>query len=289
MTVHRVAALAASVMVLTAGALTGTTVGAAGQAAERETAAAAVTISISDTRMITMPTTVQPGVNKFKVTSAKRSGFQIISLHEGYTVDQAEADIKEGLDGGKLKALRRFEANVTLIGGVASVPGKTARFWVDLAPGSYIALDTMARTNAAKWFAFTAAGADTGAVMPQGAVVKAVQSATWSKRPAAIPHKGTLTFKNRSSQNHFAFMVKMNKGATIQDVKEFLMTEEGQGRPPVNFRYSIDSAVISGGESVAFDYRLPTGTYAMLCFWPDASMGGMPHALMGMLRTIRLK
>lgn len=286
MTVHRIAALAASVMVLTAGALTGGTAGAAGQAAERETAAAAVTVSVSGTRMITMPATVQPGVNKFKVTSAKRSGFQIISLHEGYTVDEAEADIKEGLDRGKLKALRRFEANVTLVGGVPSVPGRTARFWVDLAPGSYIALDTMARTNAAKWFAFTAAGADTGAVMPQGAVVKAVRSATWSKRPGSIPHKGTLTFKNRSSQNHFVVMVKMNKGATIQDVKEFLMTEEGP--PPVNFRYVLDSAVISGGESVAFDYRLPRGTYAMMCFWPDASMGGMPHALMGMMRTIRL-
>lgn len=286
MSVNRIAALAASVMVLTAGALTGSTAGAAGQAAERETAAAAVTVSISSTRMITMPATVQPGVNRFKVTSAKRSGFQIIRLHEGYTVDEAEADVKAGLDRGRLKALWRFEANVTLIGGVPSVPGGTARFWVDLAPGDYIALDTYARTNAAKWFGFTAVGADTGAVMPQGPTVKAVKSARWSKRPGSIPHKGTLTFKNRSSQNHFLFLVKMKKGATIQDVKEFLMTEEGP--PPVNFRYSIDSAVISGGEKVAFNYRLPRGTYAMMCFWPDASMGGMPHALMGMMRTIRL-
>lgn len=286
MSVNRIAALAASVMVLTAGALTGSTAGAAGQAAERETAAAAVTVSISSTRMITMPATVQPGVNKFKVTSAKRSGFQIIRLREGYTVDEAEADVKAGLDRGRLKALRRFEANVTLIGGVPGVPGRTARFWVDLAPGDYIALDTYARTHAAKWFGFTAVGADTGAVMPQGPTVKAVKSARWSKRPGSIPHKGTLTFKNRSSQNHFLFLVKMKKGATIQDVKDFLMTEEGP--PPVNFRYSIDSAVISGGEKVAFNYRLPRGTYAMMCFWPDASMGGMPHALMGMMRTIRL-
>lgn len=286
MFVNRIAALAASVMVLTAGALTGSTAGAAGQAAERETAAAAVTVSISSTRMITMPATVQPGVNRFKVTSAKRSGFQIIRLHEGYTVDEAEADVKAGLDRGRLKALWRFEANVTLIDGVPSVPGGTARFWVDLAPGDYIALDTYARTNAAKWFGFTAVGADTGAVMPQGPTVKAVKSARWSKRPGSIPHKGTLTFKNRSSQNPFLFLVKMKKGATIQDVKDFLMTEEGP--PPVNFRYSIDSAVISGGEKVAFNYRLPRGTYAMMCFWPDASMGGMPHALMGMMRTIRL-
>src|SRR5688572_13340719 len=109
MSVKRIAALTASVMMLAAGALTGSTAGAAGQAAERETAAAAVTVSISDTRMITMPAVVQPGVNRFKVTSAKPSGFQIIMLHEGYTVEEAEADVKAGLDGGKLKALRRFE------------------------------------------------------------------------------------------------------------------------------------------------------------------------------------
>ena len=287
MSVHRIAASAVSVMVLTAGALTGSTAGAVGQTAERETAAAAVNVSISGTRMVTMPAVVQPGVNRFRVTSAKPSGFQIIQLHEGYTVAEAEADVKAGLDGGKLKALRRFEANVTLVGGVPSAPGRTARFWVDLAPGDYIALDTYARTNAAKWFGFTAAGADTGAVMPQGATVKAVKSAKWSKRPAAIPNRGTLTFKNRSSQNHFLILVKMKQGATLQDLKEFLMSEEGP--PPFIFRYSLESAVISGGESVAFKYRLPRGTYAMMCFWPDASMGGMPHALMGMLRTIRLK
>ncbi len=286
MSVQRIAASGVSVILLTAGALIGGTAGAAGPAAVRETAAAATPVSISGTRRITMATTVQPGVNEFEVTSAKGSSFQIIQLHDGYTVEEAERDVKKGLDRGKLKQLRRFEANVTLVGGVGSVPGKKARTWVDLAPGSYIALDARARTNAAKWFAFTAAGEDTGGVMPEGATVKAVRSASWSKKPASIPHRGTMIFKNRASQNHFIVMVKMKKGATIQDVKEFLMTEEGP--PPISFKRVLDSAVISGGQTVAFDYRLPKGTYAMMCFWPDASMGGMPHALMGMLRTIKL-
>ncbi len=288
MSVQRIAASSVSVMLLTAGALIGGTVGVAGPAAARETAAAATPVSISGTRRITMATTVQPGVNEFEVTSAKPSGFQIISLADGYTVARAERDIKKGLDGGKVKHLRRFEAHVTLIGGVGSVPGKKAHAWVDLAPGSYIALDTRGRTNASKWFAFTAEGADTGGVMPEGATVKAVRSASWSKKPASIPHRGTLVFKNRASQNHFVIMVKMRKGATIQDVKEFMMSEGDGGRPPVDFNRGLDSAAISGGQTIAFNYRLPRGRYAMMCFWPDASMGGMPHALMGMLRTIKL-
>ncbi len=286
MSVQRIAAFGVSLMLLAAGSLIGGTAGAAGPAAARETAAAATPVSISGTRRITMATTVQPGVNEFEVTSAKPSGFQIISLHDGYTVEEAEADIKKGLDAGKLRQLRRFEANVSLVGGVNSVPGKTAHAWVDLAPGSYIALDVRSRTNASKWLAFTAVGEDTGGAMPEGATVKAVRSASWSKKPGSIPHKGTLTFKNRSSSNHFIVLAKMRKGATIKDVEKFLMTEEGP--PPVNFRRVLDSAVISGGETMAFDYRLPRGTYAMMCFWPDASMGGMPHAMMGMMRAIKL-
>lgn len=284
MYVQRIAALAASVALVAAGAITGATSAAAGPTAARETAAA-VAVTIDARRMITMPTTLQPGVNEIEVTSAKPSGFQLAQLAEGYTVENLERDLK-GFDKNNIKSLKKFEANTTLIGGAPSVPDRAARFWVDLDPGTYLALDTYARTNAAKWVVLTVAGADTGAVMPAGDTVKAVQATKWSKRPKAISRKGTLTFKNRSSENHFVLLVRMNKGATLPDLKEFLMSEEGP--PPVDFSKSVESAVISGGRSVAFDYRLPKGTYAMMCFWPDASMGGMPHALMGMVRTIRL-
>jgi hypothetical protein len=287
MYVRRIAAVAASVALMTAGAITGGPAGASGQAgaAARETAAA-IAVSIDSRRMITMPTTVQPGVNEFAVTSAKPSGFQLGRLAEGYTLDDLEADLK-GFDKNDLKALRHFEANTTLIGGVASVPDKPASFWVDLDPGSYVALDTYGKTNAAKWVVLTVTGADTGATMPSDNTVKAVKDAKWAKKPKTIDRKGTLTFKNRSSKNHFVVLAKMNKGATLPDLEEYLMTEEGP--PPVDFSKSVESAVISGGESVAFKYKLPAGTYAMVCFWPDASMGGMPHAFMGMVRTIKLK
>lgn len=250
-------------------------------------AAEPIAVSIDAKRRITMPATAQPGVNEFHVTSAKSSGFQLASLDEDYTTDEAEADIKAGLERGKVSALRRFERNVTLVGGVSSVPDRTATFWVDLEPGSYVALDTEGRTNAAKWVPLTVSGLDTGASMPSGSRIKAVRDATWAKRPASMPRKGTLTFKNRSTSNHFVIMAKMNKGATLADVKEFLMTEEG--RPPVDFRASIISAAISPGHDLAFNYKLPAGTYVVLCFWPDADMRGMPHALMGMVRTIKLR
>ena len=248
--------------------------------------AAPVAVTIDAKRMITMPTTVQPGVNEFVVTSEKSSGFQLGHLAEGYTLDELEADLK-GFDKGDLKAQRHFEANTTLIGGVSTVPDKAGTFWVDLEPGTYVALDVAGKTNAAKWVTLTVSGLDTGLSMPSGGTVKAVRDAKWANKPASIPHKGTLTFKNRSSKNHFVVLTKMNKGATLADVKEFLMTEEGP--PPVDFSKAIDTAVISPGHDLALKFKLPAGTYAMLCFWPDASMGGMPHAAMGMIRTIKLR
>ena len=250
-------------------------------------AAASIAVSIDAKRRITMPATAQPGVNEFHVTSAKPSGFELMSLAADYTTEEAEADLTAGFSGGKMSALRRFERNAMMVAAGSSEPGKSATFWADLEPGIYIAFDIFGKANASKWATLTVSGLDTGLTMPSGSTVKAVRDAKWAKKPASIPRKGTLTFKNRSTANHFVFMVKMNKGATLADVEKYLMTEKGKS--PVDFRHFTDSGVISPGHDVAFDYKLPAGTYAMLCFWPDASMGGMPHAAMGMVRTIKLR
>ena len=73
MSVQRIAALGVSVMVLAAGVLTGGTAGAAGQAAARETAAGTVSVSITAAHNVVMPTTIQPGVNQFRVTTEAKS------------------------------------------------------------------------------------------------------------------------------------------------------------------------------------------------------------------------
>lgn len=46
--------------------------------------------------------------------------------------------------------------------------------------------------------------------------------------------------------------------------------------------------MVSPGKSMTMRYSLPPGNYVMICFWPDADMGGMPHAFMGMYRGIRI-
>ena len=291
MGIPQIRVVVASLALVSAGTLT-----AMVTAAPAESAASAppVAVSISITRVVTMPTTIQPGVNTFKVSTANRRGsaFQLVQAAAGYSPADAAQDIDKGLDGGNVQAIKRFEANVTLFGGMAVDKGTPGKLVVDLEAGDYWALDT--NTNdPGKFFAFSVAGADTGNVMPEaGATLRAVQDTTWASNPASIPNKGLMTFKNKASQNHFIIMAKLKKGMTYQDFKKWfaaLMDGPPTSPSPVNFDVGMDSGVVSPGHSATFNYNLPKGDYVMLCFWPDASMGGMPHAFMGMHRGITLK
>ncbi|MGA8847040.1 MAG: hypothetical protein WB471_10540 [Nocardioides sp.] len=247
-----------------------------------------VGVSISKARVITMPATVQPGVNRFAVTSARKNGsaFQLVRPAPGYSTQDASRDIKKGLEGSNLKALKRFEANVTLLGGVTADKSPDTLV-VDLDPGTHWALDTNT-SDPSKFFVFDVSGDETGNASPQGTAIRAKSATTWAGSPKSIPREGLLNFKNDSSNNHFIVLTKLKKGKSYRDFKKWFATEGEGGPPPVQFNVGLDSGVVSPGHSAAFSYDLPRGSYVMLCFWPDAEMDGMPHAYMGMHRGIKL-
>ena len=286
MSVHRIAASVISAVALTAGALTGGTAGATGPPAAPEAAAGMVSVSIARSGAITMPAVVASGVTTFKVTTVRRvSSFQLLALVDGYTVEQAQLDVENGLEKGRLKALRRFEAHAVLLGGAPASSDKGGKLAVDLEPGTYYALDT--RKSGAPWLPFAVSGAATGAALPSDATLKAIDSTRWAKSPASIPRSGWLTFKNRADKNHFVVLAKLKPGKTVADFAAAL--EDESGPSPVDFRFSLDSGVLSPGHDMAMKYRLPRGSYVLTCFWPDASMGGMPHVAMGMYRGITVR
>ncbi|GAA2116535.1 hypothetical protein [Nocardioides bigeumensis] len=258
--------------------------------APAQAATAPVPVSISKGHVVTMPTTLQPGVTEFTVsTKRKRADFQLVIPAAGYTPQEAARDIEKGLDRGKVKPLKRFEANVTLAGGTAAMADHPGTLVVTLTPGTYWALD-VGTTDPAKFLPVTVTGADTGNVMPASAQIKAKSAAKWAGSPKSIPNKGLLTFKNAATQNHFVEMVKLKKGKSLSDFKKWFLSETGpSGPPPVDFNKGLSMGVVSPGLSETVSYKLPKGNYVMLCFWPDASMGGMPHAFMGMIRGIKLK
>ena len=135
MKVPKIHAATASLALVGAASLT-----AIGVAAPAQSVAATppVAVTISAKRVVTMPTVIQPGVNTFSVTSAAKKGsaFQLVRPAAGYTPAEAARDIEKGLDGNNIKALKRFEANITLLGGMGVTKDAPNKLVVDLPAGS---------------------------------------------------------------------------------------------------------------------------------------------------------
>ena len=282
---RRLAVVATAVGTVAAGLVSGATVSTADAST---TSSQTVEVFVKRDHTIAMPTDLRPGVTTFKISSARRAGFQILQAAEGYTKAEAMRDVEAGLGNNRLKALRRFEANTTLLGGMPSTAKKAATMSVNLDEGSYWALDTMPQNvEPAKILDFEVKGESVGGRL-SGQVIRATGTAKWGKASPRIPASGRIWFQNRSDANHFLEIVKLAKGKTMKDFRAWMeRAKQGdESKPPVVFDASVDTGVISGGESMSFRYRLPKGKYVMLCWWPDADMRGMPHAMMGMVRGL---
>jgi hypothetical protein len=236
------------------------------------------------------PDQIRPGVHRFVVRSAKESSFQLAHMRKGYTGRDLARDVNAGVNGGDVKALERFERNVTLLGGIDSAPGHPSRMWADLEPGRYVAVDTNVRvTRAGQLNHFRVAGPRVAGALPTGKQITAIKDTVWAARPKAIPTRGVLRFVNRSEDNHFIVLARLLPGKTVADFKAWI-DGGAQTAPPIDESApGIDTGVVSPGHRMAFRYHLPKGHYILTCFWPDADMGGMPHAFMGMYRQLNVR
>ena len=288
---RRLAVVATALGTVAAGLFSGATVSAA-DASSASTGVAPQTVEVFIKRdgTVVMPTEIRPGVTKFTISSRRAAGFQIVQAAEGYTKAQLMRDVNAGLGNNRMKALRRFEANVTLLGGMSSTSTKPATMSVNLDAGTYWALDTMPQNlEAAKILTFEVAGESVGGRLA-GHVIRATGEHTWGKMTPSIPTTGRIWFQNRSDAPHFIALSKLAKGKTMKDFRAWIegLKAGNETPPPVNFDVSLDTGVISGGKSMSLKYRLPAGRYVLTCWWPDSDMGGMPHALMGMYRGLKV-
>jgi hypothetical protein len=251
----------------------------------------AVNVFVAANHSIDIDSELRPGLHKFVVRSAGEAGFQLGMPAPGYTKRELVRDIVAGLNQGKVRALKRFEANMTLLGGVSSTADEQGTMWVNLQRGTYWAIDTMpGRPQASEIETIRVSGERLGARADAGTVIRAVGEVDWARRPASMPARGKVTFRNASTDNHFLGLTKLAKGKTMADFREWIegVAQGVEGPPPVNFNVGTETGVVSPGKSMTMRYSLPPGNYVMICFWPDADMGGMPHAFMGMYRGIRI-
>lgn len=289
---HTVAVLATGA--LAAAALIAPTTATAASAAQTARAAGRhVSVSISKHHVVKMPKVLRPGVHRITIHSKKGAELQIVRKRKGYTDKKLAHDSNAAMNKHKIPALKRFEKNTVFIGGVVTAPGKTGTLVTRLARGKYIALDINAgKIRTEKMTHFTVSGKRLTGKAPKVPTIKALHAVDFSANPASIPRHGLLGFANKSTDNHFVEVAMLKKGKTIDDVATWMeATKQGQdaGPPPVNEAHGAESGVVSPGHKMSFGYHLPAGNYVLLCWWPDADMGGMPHTFMGMYRGITVK
>jgi hypothetical protein len=292
-------ALVSAVGLVAAGAVaTGGVTAAANAGDEIVAPPPTVKVFITSHHDVRMRTNLRPGVHRFAISSGGSASFQVVKPRAGYTKAELSRDVNASLNATaqpNLTALKRFERNVTLLGGMPSDPSERGVFWVRLPAGKYFVADTNAHVQrASKILTVWVHGPRLGAAMPRVVGnVRAINEADWAATPKTIPTSGRLGFTNASEDNHFIDMERLASGKTMADFKAWIEKAskgEDAGPPPIDEQAKVlDTGVVSPGHRMVLHYSLPAGNYVMLCWWPDAEMGGLPHAFMGMYRGITVQ
>jgi hypothetical protein len=105
--------------------------------------------------------------------------------------------------------------------------------------------------------------------------------------PDVLPAHGRIQVRNLSDTLHLMVVIPVRPGTTDSEVQAWFDTDP-QTRPP----WRIDGPnagveLLSPGVHVRFEYRLPAGTYVLMCLVPD-EVTGIGHHMTGMHKVVTL-
>lgn len=242
---------------------------------------ATVQVDLTSSGSIHMRHSIPAGYIKFDVDGPADHAFQLARPKHHASVASLVADSNALNSTGMAAGLER---DFTAIGGVQA----ETDLWVRLPHGTYYAVDTsVQKLTTRQVVVLHVGGSYAVADHPHvGAVIAAVGEMRWAKRPAHIPSHGVLAFLNESTDYHFVDLQQVKPGTTLAELKKALASPNQSGPPAFALAGSYSTGVLSPGHSQLSTYKVPKGLYALLCFWPDEN--GVPHALMGMVRLIRV-
>lgn len=212
---------------------------------------------------------------------------EFVMFKRGYDADDFASDINQFGAKNDLKALKRALAHSRILGGFES--GGSGTIVLPRA-GSYTPF-SIGQRGAIIGDAIQVRGpARTSRTPSTGGTILAKPGPSWGGS-SQLPTKGRFLFKNKATTGvpHFVVLQQVAEGTTTDEVLQYLQTSDEQSPPPAwAMQAGMETGSLSPGASMTVDYDLPAGQYVVMCFFPDPQMGGMPHALMGMLEMIHL-
>jgi len=287
------AAALVSVAALTASSLIATSSADARPAGNVRAAAAIqfTAVNIHDDGSIGMSSMFAPGLRTFKVTATKPAEFFMLKLKAGNTLQKLCNDLNAAFGSNDLAALNRFYDGMVAMGGITGGPNHpglgrlklpAATYWAVANPGA-------GACTVDRFKKITVMGTASTATATYTASIRAVSDTEWGSTPLSIPTKGWLRFRNSAQSPHFIEMDKLAAGKTYADFKKWIrdLSHGIEGPPPFG-KVSKIEGLVSPGHAYAFKYDLPAGRYVVTCWMPDRQ-SGMPHAMMGMHRLLKIQ
>lgn len=286
MGIHRTKAIAAAASAALVVATVAVTAAAPAQAASSHTVKvkmsdSAITFSGGGSSTANGVTSIHSGRYHFHVvTSAGNHTLQLLRFKNGYTAQQAGADLPKAFQGN-VAAVQRIDNGVTFRGGADARPQHPGDMVVILKPGKFFAIDQ--NGNAVAQLSVVGHPVNPGLGERSGTYTAFSYGWSVSKH---LPAAGTVKVTNQADQPHFLVIQRVKDSTTNATVRKSL-SQGGNGNPPWLLKATAESGVISPGTSQLVSYDLPAGKYFIACFWPDY-FTGMPHFLMGMWKLVTL-
>lgn len=215
----------------------------------------------------------------FTNDSGAASDMQLIRVEGDHTPDEVVAGL------GKASQGKPFPDWFFAGGGTSTLrPGKSASVTQVLEPGTYYALSTSGRPDPASLASVEVSGDGSDEELEADATVTA--SEYQFEADGLKAGENEIDFSNAGAQPHHLLISKLVGDATAEDLERAI--KSNRGKPPIEEKGGVATAVIEGGESQLVDFDLEPGRYAFYCFISDRQ-GGPPHALKGMVDEFEIE
>jgi hypothetical protein len=208
----------------------------------------------------------------------------MVRLDEGKTFDDLAAALK---NPGPPPSWAHLEGGM-MIGDPVSGSHTT----LNLAPGRYALICFIPSADGVPHVAkgmfapieVTASAAST-APEPASDVTVTLKDYDFAFSTPLTPGEHVIRVETAPGQPHEFVLVRLGEGVTAQQV---IATEMGQNkgsRPSYTFVGGV--APMEGGRHAFINVRLEPGSYALICFIPDAK-DGKPHFMHGMMKEFKV-
>lgn len=240
-----------------------------------------VTITYTD-YAFDAPASIPAGVTTFRAVNRGKEIHHavLVRFTDGKGLKDLLAHLQQSKGQGAFPAWAAMQGG-TVLDAEVTIDMKAGNYaWICIVPSAdgtpHIAKGMMRE--------FTVTPAASKSALPKVDASITMQDYGWTFSAPLKAGKQTLKLTTAPGQPHELVMLKLVPGKTAKEAA--IWAEKPEGPPP--FTWAMGVSPMTAGTPNYWTVDLSAGTYALVCFIPDAK-DGRPHLLHGMLQQIEVK